>query len=312
LCLQQLESNIAAAPPSAGTTGPLTRARPWAVHGRGQTAAVVSLASDPNKDYRPYMEDGQKVLDPLPCCGRSRDDTWGLFAVYDGHGGRGSVDYCESKLHDVLVAELRSQGPNSDASCALTACFRKVDAQLAMLGEWNCGCTATVALVHRQRSSGRIEVHVANVGDSRAVIVGDSGVRRVSTDHKANTAQEARRVEKEGGVVRNGRVGGQLSISRSLGDHSLKAVGVSCMPDICSVEAGDVHVLVIASDGLWDVVSEEDVQRLVDKSVQDAIVQGGGEQAISEILQNTAAQTLVSYAIKRGSRDNILALVVFL
>jgi len=258
------------------------------------------------------MEDGQKVLDPLPCCGRSRDDTWGLFAVYDGHGGRGSVDYCESKLHDVVVAELRSLGPSGDASRALTACFKKVDAQLAMLGEWNCGCTATVALVHRQRSSGRIEVHVANVGDSRAVIIGDSGVRRVSTDHKSSAPEEARRVAEEGGVVRNGRVGGQLSISRSLGDHSLKGVGVSCIPDICSVEAGDVHALVIASDGLWDVLSEEDVRQLVDKSVQDAVVQGGDEQAISEILQNTVAQTLVSCAMERGSRDNILALVVFL
>ncbi|CAJ1367507.1 unnamed protein product, partial [Effrenium voratum] len=173
------------------------------------------------------MEDGHQVVQPLLKTGsRDKEELWDFFAVYDGHGGRSEVDYVEAQLHATLLAELRSKRPLE----ALTQAFRKVDSQLAMMGAWNSGCTATVALVQGCRS-----VHVANVGDSRAVLVSPSGdSRRVSVDHRANDPEEAARVVCDGGFVRHGRVAGQLSVTRSLGDHHLKECGVSCVPDICT------------------------------------------------------------------------------
>lgn len=257
------------------------------------------------------MEDGHKVADPLIAGNRNGEDAWGLFAVYDGHGGRNEVDYCEAKLHDVVLAELREPGAKSNAPGVLVSAFKKIDGQLAMLGAWNSGCTATVALAHRQGSG--LVLHVANVGDSRAVVVGgSSGARRVSTDHRACDPGEAKRVEKDGGIVRHGRVGGQLSVSRSLGDHHLKASGVSCIPDVCTCSVpGDGDALVIASDGLWDALSDEDAGQVLNSCVEQAVAKGGGEQAIASCLRDTTAQTLVDLAKQRGSRDNILALVVF-
>ncbi|CAE8654985.1 unnamed protein product, partial [Polarella glacialis] len=226
----------------------------------GKTAVFTSLASDPNVEFRPYMEDGYKVVDPLLHCGsRGVEDNWGLFAVYDGHGGREEVNYVEAKLHELVLSELQSfQGRPGEA---LISSFKKIDSQLGMLGAWNSGCTCTVVLVHRQGHAATI--HVANVGDSRAVLVsgtaGQYSARRVSTDHRACDPEEAQRVVADGGIVRHGRVGGQLSVSRSLGDHHLKASGVSCIPDICNCSlVGDSEVLVIASDGLWDALSDND------------------------------------------------------
>merc|ERR1719316_25788 len=50
-----------------------------------QTALLVSIGQDANEDYRPYMEDGYTVFDPLPLHDMKRADGWSLFAVYDGH-----------------------------------------------------------------------------------------------------------------------------------------------------------------------------------------------------------------------------------
>jgi len=76
------------------------------------------------------MEDGHRIVDPLPLRGRDASECWGFFAVYDGHGGRTEVDYCEAKLHEVVLAELRSQTSNGDARAALSSAFEKVDGQL--------------------------------------------------------------------------------------------------------------------------------------------------------------------------------------
>jgi len=285
---------------------------PWGARaaGSGGAVALVSLASDANEQCRPYMEDGHKVVDPLMSGGgHSHADSWGFFAVYDGHGGRQSVDYCEEKLHEVVLAELRGLGPGKDVGAALTAAFRKIDGQLAMLGAWNGGCTTTVVLAHREATG--LTLHVANVGDSRAVAIGEISTRRLTTDHRATDPDEARRVVEEGGVVRRGRVNGQLSVSRSLGDHHLKGAGVSCVPDYCTCSASGSHALVIASDGLWDALSDDDAREVLNGCTERAAAAGGGRDGVAGYLRDNAARSLVETAKERGSRDNILALVMF-
>lgn len=291
-------------------------AEPWGVaRGKGQTAAFTSLAQDANEAFRPYMEDGHYIADSFLQAGRrGSEESWGYFAVYDGHGGRESVDYCESKLHDLVLNELRAcvSGP-ADVKKVLVDSFKKVDNQLAMLGAWNNGCTATVSLLHRRGSA--LTLHVGNVGDSRAVLVGPTSCRRLTVDHRAGDPEETRRVVADGGVVRHGRVGGSLSVSRSLGDHHLKDVGVSCVPDVCTLAIDPVEAagsaMIIASDGLWDAFEDEDAAKLLRECIASAAATGGAEATMSELRESTA-RTLVQRAKEKGSRDNILALVVFL
>lgn len=279
--------------------------RPWAREEPAGVAALTSRAEEANPGFRDYMEDGHAIVDPLcPVSG----EHCGLFAVYDGHGGRETVDYVEANLHELFRKEMKSISDDMTPVC--TSVFHKLDSQLAMMGNWSNGCTATVALV-RGRPGSPMTLHVANVGDSRALLLGDSNAWRVSKDHKPSDAGEARRVEAEGGRVKNGRVSGSLAVSRALGDHRLKSHGVSCVPDVSTSVVAAGHALIIASDGLWDVVPDDEACRIFASCVTE-VVEGCRSQDVLPRLRESVAQALVDRAKEAGSRDNILVLVVFL
>jgi len=266
------------------------------------------------------MEDGHRIVDPLPIGGKSLDAKWAYFAVYDGHGGRQAVDWLEEHLHNLVGAELQSvkvtKSGHPEDSCVITAvknAFKKVDSQLATLGAWKYGSTATVALLHTSASGNKL--FVANVGDSHAALVHGRQARVVTVDHKASNPMEAARIQNEGGLVFRKRVGGILSVSRALGDHQLKGDGggVACEPDvsICQVDE-DCKALVIASDGLWDVLSAADVHRIVQDSIEKAIQKKNNPTQVQDCLSNEASQALVDAALKQGTHDNVIALVAFL
>ncbi|CAK9022133.1 unnamed protein product [Durusdinium trenchii] len=254
------------------------------------------------------MEDSSVVIDPFV---GDAEDSWGFFAVYDGHGGRQAVDFCEQKLHTTLQDqtagppcggdELGKLSEMSDeaVSDAFVRCFRRVDDQLKMLGTWRCGCTATVVLAHRNSSKGTLRLHSANVGDSRAIVIDkNDGEHRLSRDHRPTDPAEIQRVEHEGGFVVRGRVVGQLGVSRALGDHSLKSVGVTWCPFVSARDVSLDSVLVIGSDGLWDVLSDGDVRAVVDRST-------------AEQIPEKAPELLIKAALRQGSTDNTTTLVAY-
>jgi len=284
---------------------------PWSFVDEDRASVFVSMAQDANKDFRSYMEDATKVVDPFPAPSPNDEtsERWGFYAVYDGHGGREAADYCETRLHEQVLVEMRKSRSN-DVHQALVGAFQNVDSQLAMYGAWNHGATATVALV--QRCQGRsMNVHVANVGDSRAVLFSSGDTRRLSKDHRPDDPAEERRVIADGGKIVNGRVGGDLAITRSLGDHRLKGRGVSCTPDVFSCSLSRGQILIIASDGLWDVMTDEEACEAMDGYVKQAVARGGSQQDVTAWLRDNVGQEFVDRAKQLGSQDNILVLVVF-
>jgi len=267
----------------------------------GPIAAMWRTACEPNSAFRSHMEDSSVVIDPYLA---GDGDTWAYFAVYDGHGGRQAVDYVEAKLHGIILEELKAAIAAAEdrltdqaVSDSMSKAFYRVDEQLKPLGTWRCGCTATVVLAHR--SAGSLRLHVANVGDSRSIAIDAANSEwRISRDHRPNDPAEIQRVESEGGFVTRGRVAGQLGVSRALGDHSLKSVGVTWRPSVCARDATQDTALVIGSDGLWDAMSDADVRVVV-------------ERAMSEKAHEKAADMLVREAWRAGSTDNITSLVAF-
>ena len=150
--------------------------------------------------------------------------------------------------------------------------------------------------------------YIANLGDSRAVLWHSNGdiTKRISTDHKPHLPEEEQRVTSQGGFVtkqsnRNGqiisRVNGLLAVSRALGDTFLDKY-VSHDPEVHVVELkeNEHSVLILACDGLWDVVSDEEATKLI--SDMD-----NPEQA---------AITLRNTALSKGSTDNISVVVIFI
>jgi protein phosphatase PTC1 len=111
---------------------------------------------------------------------------------------------------------------------------------------------------------GKKVLYVANVGDTRGVMMsGANTFQRVSYDHKATDKQEIDRVKKDGGIIMDERVGGALAITRAFGDYALKRDGVTAKPSITKhfLKPAD-KFLVIASDGIWDVLEDEDTCKL--------------------------------------------------
>lgn len=130
------------------------------------------------------------------------------------------------------------------------------------------GCTAVVALVCGGKSP---ELIVANAGDSRCVLARGKRALGMSRDHKPTLKVERRRIKKAGGFVNNeGRVDGNLNLSRALGDFAykkdtnLKATEqkISCEAEIRSksLTPADRYV-VLGCDGIFEKMTN---QALVD------------------------------------------------
>lgn len=96
------------------------------------------------------------------------------------------------------------------------------------------------------------------------IIIRKKGVAvRLTYDHKGSDESEAKRVSEAGGFVLKDRVNGVLAVTRSLGDIALKewVVGAPFTSE-CVLEDED-EWLVIACDGVWDVMTDQEVIDLV-------------------------------------------------
>jgi len=128
------------------------------------------------------------------------------------------------------------------------------------------GTTALVALFTRN------DLYIANVGDTRAVFLKKNGeAERVSMDHRPVEA-EKERIEASGGKVISisvPRVEGMLSVSRALGDFDLVDKGVIWHPHIQVIQVFEEkgEFLILASDGLWDLVTDSEAVALVQKKL---------------------------------------------
>jgi len=130
------------------------------------------------------------------------------------------------------------------------------------------GSTVCVCLIDREH------IYSSWVGDSEAVLYKEGGVTcSLTNPHSPLRDDEWERIRKLGGVVvkqsvpglkkQIGRVQGQLSVSRAIGDAHLKR-WVLGDPEVKKTPlTGDEEFAVIASDGLWDVLSFKEVYRLI-------------------------------------------------
>ena len=253
-----------------------------------------AYASDQNAAHRRYMEDDMAVVE------RFAGDADNLYVgVYDGHGGRGAVDFVVAHLHTALANEWKASR-GADAHGCFGRAFAKIDKMLAQAGAYACGTTANVVVCSRAGAYRSRTLLAANVGDSRTLVLcaGDAPPVRLSVEHLPADAAEVERVHAAGGHVTNGRVGGTLAVTRALGDHNLKGSGgLSHEPHFCAheVRPQDRFVL-MASDGVFDVVGEAEAQQ---------IALAHEREPLKEI-----AAKIVQASIAKGSRDNVSALLV--
>ncbi|WVZ20055.1 hypothetical protein V8G54_007377, partial [Vigna mungo] len=199
----------------------------------------------------------------------------GLFGVFDGHGGARAAEYVKKNLFSNLISHPKFI---SDTKSAISDAYNHTDSEF-LKSEKNqnkdAGSTASTAILVGDR------LLVANVGDSRAVICRGGNAIAVSRDHKPDQTDERQRIEEAGGFVMwagTWRVGGVLAVSRAFGDRLLKQYVVAD-PEIQEEKVDkSLEFLILASDGLWDVVSNEEAVTMI-KPIDDA------EEAAKRLMQ---------------------------
>ncbi|XP_022737411.1 protein phosphatase 2C 57-like isoform X3 [Durio zibethinus] len=160
-------------------------------------------------------------------------DGFSFAAVFDGHGGVSSVKFLRDELYKECVTALQdgillNGGDFNAIKKALMIAFENADKKLLnwleTIGEGDedeSGSTATVMLI------GNEVLFISHVGDS-SVVLSRSGKVEVLTDsHRPYgsskaSLQEIRRIREAGGWIVNGRICGDIAVSRSFGDARFK------------------------------------------------------------------------------------------
>lgn len=199
------------------------------------------------------------------------DPSASFFAVYDGHGGAKVAAYAGDHLHKTILSQEEYAAGKIEE--AIRKGFLQIDQDMlsdADMREELAGTTAIAILVKDQR------IYVGNVGDSRAVASFSGHSDPLSIDHKPSSEGEAKRINAAGGWVEFNRVNGNLALSRALGDFVFKRNEkksardqiVTAFPDVqCRDVTDDLEFIVIACDGIWDVLSNEEVVEFVRKRI---------------------------------------------
>jgi serine/threonine protein phosphatase PrpC len=270
-------------------------------------------------------------------CPYADGDQTALFAAYDGHGENGELlaEHTMNALSEKLCNHPHYSQSPGDFYIVFVVVFCEIDRELLVmehLSPHNSGTTACVALLEGQN------LWIANVGDSRAVlgrrinrviVDRDSGMTSGATheaveltkDHKPTDAQERDRVLEAGGFItipRNDQKGMPariwldencseigLAMSRSVGDHALKGVGVIAEPAVQHYHVGrNDEFFIIATDGVWEFISSSEAVNIVQSCFNKGM---GASEACKELIKIS----MKKWEEEEGHyRDDITAIVV--
>jgi len=267
-----------------------------------------------------------------------------FFGVYDGHGGPKVSKLVRLNLFRIFEEELEKN--------TIPDAFMKSFARVSeiILGDHSLdyqGTTAVTVLLEEDK------IWTGNLGDSRAVLCTENGAVDITTDHKPNSESEKSRIEQLGGDVSwygylgpdrqpvpgmgAYRINGNLAVSRAFGD-SLERPFLSDIPDVkCFTRNKESdRFIILASDGLWDVMSGKEAVRFVQQILAGSVgaleegrrtrrpsrplnkwmrTYSGDSSMVRAVLdtrKSKIAKYLVEESLRRGTSDNVTVVVVWL
>jgi PPM family protein phosphatase len=206
------------------------------------------------------------------------DEEHVVFAVADGMGGHRGGEVASRTAIEALRAAIAAGQPVHDAIVqANTAVIERAAGDQDLTG---MGTTLTAVVV-----AGARQLLIGHVGDSRAYLLHDGAMRRVTDDHSL--------VEE---LVREGRLTAEQAESHPQRAIVTRALGVDrdVEVDLYTVDVTAGDRIVICSDGLTTMVRDRDVERL----------------ARSEPDPQRAAEVLVEAANRAGGEDNTSVVIV--
>ncbi|CAM9532899.1 unnamed protein product, partial [Chrysoparadoxa australica] len=201
-------------------------------------------------------------------------EPFSLFAVFDGHGGAGCSQYLSENVGDLMSRDPVMYDEDltnfQKRAIAVTSVFHTMEDTFC---EWAqdskdlSGSTAILACYEKG------VLVMGGIGDSEAMFCDHEGVvSELCPRHVTSNPTEVNRILALGGEIIDGRVGGimmptralgDLDVKQSLGDRILSPIPELAFAGVYSKPKGSKKVqdpfLVLASDGVWDVMSHRSV-----------------------------------------------------
>lgn len=205
-----------------------------------------------------------------------------LYIVSDGMGGHKAGEYASRYTVERVVAS-SSRNRSKNPVKILREAIEKANEILVMEAtadeeKQGMGTTIVAATITDNKLS------VANVGDSRLYIVGES-IRQITKDH--SYVQE---------MVRRGEVDPKDARLHPDKNIITRAVGASekIRPDFFELELENGDIVLMCTDGLSNMITDEEICRILHESAD---------------LQ-VAGRMLVDVANKNGGSDNITIVMI--
>jgi len=275
-------------------------------------------------------------------------------AVFDGHGGSGVSGMLRDHVHRLYSKALYqrhseetqlsaldemqvdddeseiTKTTNSESSfpsikshiASIRGALKRIERESMRHDHFEYqGSTAVVVLVHVGDNGERTLVS-ANVGDSRAILCRGRKAVDLTRDHKPSDEREKARIRSMGEDVQWDPYGEiyrvkDLSLSRAIGDRFAKPVvsseaEIDCVP----VNEDEDEFFLLASDGLWDVMTSQEVVDFVNEMLecptQSVKTKKGKIVLTPEFRKRKMARFVAHEALERGSADNVCVILVWL
>lgn len=206
----------------------------------------------------------------------------GLFVVADGIGGFEAGEVASS----MVIESLQTLGPGDPLEPAIQEANRRVYSA-ARSNEKLSGMGTTVVAARITENGGGAEAEIAHVGDSRLYLVRDGELSPLTEDHSLVAE-----------MVRSGNLTRAQASDHPQKNLITRALGAEEEVEVDTTRHSLRHGdrLVLCSDGLPDMVTEERISEL---ATDDA--PGSAEESV---------RSLISAALDAGGSDNVTVLVV--
>ncbi len=213
------------------------------------------------------------------------DGNDGFFAVVaDGMGGHKAGEVASRIVVDTIKDSLESAGAKNVTIQMLCDALKTANKNVWDEAQTNphlkgMGSTATVAAFRGH------EVIIGHVGDSRAYLFRDGALSQITKDHSYVQM-----------LIDNGYITSKQAENHPNKNVITRSVGTDDIVDIdtftVQLEKGDV--ILLCSDGLNIVVSDEDIEATLSNGIE------------------SAADSLVESALKNGGVDNISVVLAYM
>ena len=240
-----------------------------------------------------------------------------VFGVFDGHGGKEISQFVSNhfteeliknknletdlsqalketfiKMDEIMttpesIEEIKKYARLSKEADDLQSKNEPANSQMAFISQligpkdpeandiyMRTGCTACVMSIDETNK----KLYFANAGDSRVVMCKSGVAYPQSEDHKPEMESEKTRIYKADGWISEGRVKGNLNLTRGFGDLEYKQNKnlkpeeqmITANPDIKVVDYDkDVEFIIIGCDGIWDCLKNQEACDIVTKRLKE-------------------------------------------